>query len=118
MAFPTLPVVENLVRTPTPEIRERLSRTTLVAVQHLLESTGSLIDALLRLGLCPKNVFVLGKAYSSNPNVAAELRAKGVSVDPGRMGTTPGEFQEVFRRDVVRLWETLSFSMTVDDAHR
>lgn len=115
MSFPTLPVIEQLMRTSSPDIEARLSRTTLVAVQHLLESTGSLIDALLRLGLSANNVFVLGKAYSSNPNVAAELRARGVSVDPGCMGTTPGGFQEVFRGDVVRLWERVTERMSANE---
>ncbi len=104
MRFVRLPLLEALVQRRSPEIERRLCRTLLVAVQHLLETTGSLLEALLRLGLRPENVFVLGKAYSSNKNVVDRLRACGLSVDGGTLPAQPGRFDEVFQADVERLW--------------
>lgn len=104
MVFQRLPLLESLVQTRAPVIEAKFSNTLLVAVQHLLETTGSLFEVLLRLGLRPENTFVLGKAYSSNRKVADRLRACGVSVEHGSLPTRPGGFQDAFRGDVACLW--------------
>jgi S-adenosylhomocysteine hydrolase len=57
-----------------------LSRTLIVAVQHLYGSTYSMFRAFYELGLDPKNLFVLGKCYSTDPAVFAQLSQEGVHV--------------------------------------
>ncbi len=51
-----------------------------MCVQHLLETTGSLIQTLVSLGLNPSNVYILGKAYSSNSSVEERFRRLGTHV--------------------------------------
>ncbi|MBK7670555.1 MAG: hypothetical protein IPJ24_04040 [bacterium] len=75
-----------------------------VCVQHLLETTGTLFQNLVRLGADPADIFVLGKAYSTNDDVVARLRSLGVHVDPGSSDAEAGEFGAVMERDVARLW--------------
>lgn len=104
MPFCRLPLLERLANAPSPLIEEALSRTLVVAVQHLLETTGSLFDTMLRLGLRPEHTFILGKAYSSNSDVARRLRAIGLAAHEGSLPKRPGAFQDVFRRDVGELW--------------
>ena len=104
MSFPQLPLLEAIASRQSTVIQRRLTQTLLVGVQHLLETTGSLMETLLRLGLRSENTLLLGKAYSSNADVVAELRGRGLLVDKGSLPTKPGGFEEVFRRDVDRLW--------------
>lgn len=107
MDFPRLPVLESVLPRSSPDLEAALSDTVLVAVQHLLKTTGSLLESLFSLGLRPENTFVLGKAYSSNTGVADAIRAKGVSVQAGTLPTRPGGFQHVFGDDIRLLWSTV-----------
>lgn len=56
-----------------------LENTLIIAVQHLCSTTEVLFDALLELNLCPENLYVVGKCYSTNPEVLARLRKKGIN---------------------------------------
>lgn len=52
----------------------------LCAVQHLFPTTPSIIEALIKRGMDPKHIFILGTPYATNPLVASYLRALGVNV--------------------------------------
>ncbi len=56
-----------------------LENTLIVSVQHLCSTTEVLFDALLDLNLYPENLYVVGKCYSTNPNVLVHLRKKGIN---------------------------------------
>lgn len=64
-----------------------LSNTVLIAVQHILASNGTLLEELNRLGLHYDRMFVLGKVYSTNNEVAQELTNRGVTVHPASLRT-------------------------------
>src|SRR6185436_4248552 len=63
--FAPLPLLDRIA-SQVPGPQASLDGVTLVCVQHLLETSGSLIQTLVSLGLNPSNLHVLGKAYSSN----------------------------------------------------
>jgi hypothetical protein len=79
-----------------------------VCVQHLLETTGSLIQALVSLGLHPRNVYILGKAYSSNSTVEARLRGLGTHVVEAGRQQRWGEYSTQLTEDVSRLWNQVA----------
>ena len=71
-----LPLVENLMQLLDDL---NLENTLIISVQHLCSTTEVLFDALLHLNLYPDNLYVLGKCYSTNPDVLLRLRKKGVN---------------------------------------
>jgi D-isomer specific 2-hydroxyacid dehydrogenase, NAD binding domain len=105
MLFPKLPLLEKFSgKYEFP--RTKLSHTVLVCVQHLLETTGSLFEHLIGLGLPPTQMYALGKVYSSNLQVQKGLVERGVRmIDPSPV-TRRGHYDEVLRKDVARLWQS------------
>ncbi|MGC4048410.1 MAG: NAD(P)-dependent oxidoreductase [Paludibaculum sp.] len=54
-----------------------------VGIQHLLETTGSLVESIIGLGVRAEDIYLGGKLYSTCEPVAARLRSIGVHVqDP------------------------------------
>lgn len=54
----------------------------LITCQHVLEANLALLDALIENGLKPENIFLLGKSYSTNAEVAAEIKERGIFLHP------------------------------------
>jgi len=59
-----------------------LSNVLLIGCQHILETTHSMLQSLYSSGLNPKNIFLLGKCYSSNMDVWQEMHQDGIHVSP------------------------------------
>ena len=74
--FGELPLLDRIA-SQAPFPLGSLRGIMLVCVQHLLETTGSLIQTLLSLGLDPRNIHILGKSYSSNPGVEESFEDVG-----------------------------------------
>ncbi len=72
----TLPLIEKLTQFFSDL---NLEKTLIISVQHLCSTTEVLFDSLLDLKLCPENLYVLGKCYSTNPDVLIRLRKKGIN---------------------------------------
>ena len=112
--FGELPLLDRIA-SQAPFPLGSLRGIMLVCVQHLLETTGSLIQTLLSLGLDPRNIHILGKSYSSNPVVEHRLRTLGANVaEPGRQQHW-GEYSSQLTRDVGRLWTQVASAI---DAQR
>ena len=103
MLFAELPLLDRIAGL-APCSLGNLSGIMLVCVQHLLETTGSLIQTLLSLGLDPKNIHILGKSYSSNPEVENRLKALGVNVAETGRQQYWGEYSTLLTADVAKLW--------------
>lgn len=101
--FPELPVVRAVSNRVSSD-RQMFEHTLFVCVQHLLESTGSLIESLLALGVNRQNVFVLGKIYSLNSSVLARLRRLGVGITDSTVPNGGGSYRNTFAADVDSLW--------------
>ena len=77
-----LPVLEAVVR----EIKQRsaqsnpLSSTVVITRQHLTEPTNALFESFFQLGLQKDNLYVLGKNYSTCPEVMKNMLEKGIDV--------------------------------------
>jgi hypothetical protein len=111
--FPSLALLEDQKHRLAGLASRRLPGVVLVCVQHLLETTGSLIESLIALGLRPKATFVLGKVYSTNSSVVSALRQLGTNVVEPRVPLVPGEYRTVFGEDVDELWRLVSEALHV-----
>lgn len=74
-----LPLLEY---TATQYPNAQLGGVTVIALQHVIEGAHCLLKELFERGLHPQHTFVMGKCYSSNEEVAREIRADGVYVAP------------------------------------
>lgn len=73
----TLPLIEY-AKTLYPNVS--LENVCVIAVQHLLETTFSMFNGWFERGLLPENLYVLGKCYSTNSEVAGKMAEKGIHV--------------------------------------
>lgn len=79
----------------------------IIGVQHLLETTGSLIEKIIDDGVIAKNVFLAGKIYSTNSDVKRKLKLIGVNIVDSNIYHSPGFFKESLIADVHLLWTKL-----------
>jgi D-isomer specific 2-hydroxyacid dehydrogenase, NAD binding domain len=90
------------------ELGARLTDTALVALQHLLPSVGPLFQRFVGAGFRPEQMFVLGKPYSTVPQVAETIAQTGCHVHvppPGFFDL--GHYSEKFHALVVDFWATV-----------
>lgn len=59
-----------------------LSNCFLIAGQNILGSTETIMDHLLQKGMSPCNISIIGKVYSSSPQVIQNLTRKGIYISP------------------------------------
>ncbi len=57
-----------------------LSKTTIIACQHILRTQLNLFDELEKKGLRADQFFLIGKSYSTNRNVFEEFKERGVNI--------------------------------------
>jgi hypothetical protein len=103
-SFPKLPVLEDLVKLVVRSKGRVLAGSCLVCVQHLLDSTGSLLEACEQLGLLSSDCFVLGKSYSASQEVFDRFLDKGIRVRVNRSDGKRAGFEQEFTSYVDRLW--------------
>jgi len=103
LQFPKLPVLEDLVS----EVGHvpQLQNTVLVGLQHILETTGSMLQAFFQMGLKPGNVFLTGKIYSEHPETAYAMKDElGITYLEPRFPRFPGTYDQCLDQDANRLW--------------
>lgn len=103
--FPSLPVLESVALHWAAEDRQRLGQVWFVCCQHLLETTGSLFEVLIRLGAAPSHVFIVGKVYSTHLQTAARMRSLGINVRDGTRAASFGQFDRAIGGDVHAMWK-------------
>lgn len=104
--FPALPLLEEMYGLLLPAA-SNLDNKIFVCVQHLLETTGSLIEIIIRLGVRPERIYVMGKLYSTNIEVFHRLRATGVKILENTIPKDKGDFAKTLDQDVITLWKTV-----------
>lgn len=91
-------------------MRSDLNGVAIVCVQHLLETTGSLFESLLQMGLRPEHMFVLGKSYSTIPEIEKALRSYGIHVLQNPPASKDG-YRQQMESACERLWATIEDSL-------
>ena len=115
--FPTkMPVINALLKTINS--RELFKQTLFVCVQHLLYTTIDLFDALIYSGAEPNNIFLLGKIYSTHPEVGKILSKKGIQLFPNAPLAQYGDFAQSFKKDVECMWSHIQSIVTSKNVSR
>lgn len=57
-----------------------LNNVLLIGCQHILETTHMMLRSLYDFGLEPKNIFLIGKCYSTSRSVWQEMRQEGIQI--------------------------------------
>ncbi|MBS3172299.1 hypothetical protein J4438_01810 [Candidatus Woesearchaeota archaeon] len=60
----------------------KLDKVLLIASQHILESQRLMFEYFIEKGLKPKNIFLIGKCYSTNRDVIKRFQKMGIYVSP------------------------------------
>jgi hypothetical protein len=103
--FPALGVLDAMSDLCRSDLSELFSHAVFVCVQHILETTGSLLEAMIGLGAKPASVHIVGKCYSTNPDVLDELSQLGISCHGGSLPTSLGTYRSAAENDVGELWQ-------------
>jgi len=85
-----------------------LEEVIFVLVQHKLETTVTLIDALLALGARPENIILSGKCYSTSPVIADQLKKRKINVMEDSKPEEIGQYDKYNRRGLVKMWEIVA----------
>ncbi len=107
MLFPRLPVLNDLMQVLKP-LKTNISEYYLISVQHLLETTGSMFEAFIKIGFIPQNIFLTGKIYSTHLSTQEKLKRLGINVLDASIPTELGIYTESLDKDVCRMWQLLS----------
>ena len=78
--------------------------TVIVGIQHILPTTVSLFDSLIRLGVKPENIHLLGKGYSTLYTSREQILKLGIQIQSNSAQDKLGDFSQCFLHDICRLW--------------
>lgn len=56
------------------------SKTIIITCQHILSPQKEMFSQLIKIGFLPQNIYVLGKAYSTNREVLKEIKNMGIFI--------------------------------------
>jgi S-adenosylhomocysteine hydrolase len=85
------------------------SNTLIIACQHLLESNFLYFEKLVASGLSPKNLFMIGKSYSTCDSVMDDFRALGAYVAPSsNRFDSHQSFNQQFHADIAVFFEHIA----------
>jgi len=101
--LPLLDEVKNLY------LGDNLENTLLIVCQHILMSNLILLDYLIKLGIKPGNVFLIGKSYSTCPRTMKDYRRLGVNVDEKSLAfDSHVSFDEQFSKYIKKFLKDIS----------
>ena len=60
---------------------DSLENTLLIVCQHILISNFVLLDYLIKFGINPKDIFLIGKSYSTSSRTMKDYKRLGINVD-------------------------------------
>jgi S-adenosylhomocysteine hydrolase len=87
--------------------RMNLERLLFVCVQHELAATVVMFKHLIAFGVRPKNIYVIGKHYSTCEDVVNELRMLGIQRPYYPKQENIGEFAKYFKLNIKKMWDTV-----------
>ena len=112
--------IEHIKPHPIPELpvlnalREKaqflpiinLKKAALVSIQHNLESTPSLYQQLIKLGLPANNIYASGKWYSDNVQVIERIKKMGIHYIDSPAPSNITQYRDCNRRKMEKIWLT------------
>lgn len=79
-----------------------LRNTYIIAAQHILPTTVSMIDAWLELGMRPDQISVIGKCYSTDRQAYEALKSRGVDVSESSLAFDPQKSYDLQYKENVK----------------
>lgn len=108
-----LPLLE-FVSSQFPDVD--LSNISVIACQHLLGTTFNLFEELFKKGLKPKNVYLIGKCYSTNEETYQKFIRHGVNVSElSKTFDSHISFDEQFHGYVGKFLQNVTDSVSAQD---
>lgn len=81
--------------------RDVLKNTYILAAQHLVSTSHALFEAFFECGLERDSLSLIGKCYSTNPEIYHILREQGIDVCPSSISFDPmRSFDEQYKQNV------------------
>jgi D-isomer specific 2-hydroxyacid dehydrogenase, NAD binding domain len=101
----SLPLLDELSFTLGDVMDRRVLKDTVVVyIHHALQTSLNVMDCIIRAGILPQNVFVLGKSYSNCPSVVEAFESLGVHYIHNVPQKKVGAYEQYFLKDVRVLW--------------
>ncbi|WP_218813812.1 NAD(P)-dependent oxidoreductase [Rickettsiella endosymbiont of Dermanyssus gallinae] len=103
--FTPLEILEKILDKAVKKSDFSLKNVGIVYIHHALATSINVIDAMIRLGALPQNIFVLGKKYSECNAVVENIKKYGVYYQTCSEQLGLGQFGYSFTRDINWLWK-------------
>lgn len=110
--FPKYAVLEGLL--DNHKIQKSIEEYYIISVQHLMRSTGSLFETLIRWGIVPNHIFLTGKIYSAHYESIEKIGQLGINVLKPTIPDCLGYYSDFLEKDVLELWEQLKKALKPD----
>jgi S-adenosylhomocysteine hydrolase len=97
----------------------RFEKTLVIACQHILGTTYDFFEELFAKGLIPKNVFLIGKCYSTNKETFGLFKKRGVRVSASSFAfDSRVSFDEQFQLNIERFFREIQSAVDVKSFER
>lgn len=103
--FPKYSVIDRLIE--KHKISNNLSEFFIISVQHLLQSTGSMFEALIQYGFVPNQIYLTGKIYSTHTETQLKIKELGINVIESSKNNDLGYYVQSLENDVKKMWKLL-----------
>lgn len=110
MVFPELKVLNEVRKIYADDTKK--GDIYIISVQHLLETTGSLFEAIIGAGILPDNIYLTGKIYSTHAITSAKLAGLGVNITKSTYPKKLGTYLEALEGDIINMWADLKVRLT------
>ena len=102
--IPNLPLINEMVEVvPSPRLHD-LSKTAVIGVQHMLETTLNLFTGMQQLGVKPQNMYFTGKCYSSSPEVETAIVKQKIHLMPTTTPKIIGQYHKHCQDIMEKMW--------------
>lgn len=106
--IPCLEIMNKMVKIAKENNFPSFENIAFIGAQHKLETTASLLEAIIKLGANPKNMFFTGKCYSTCPSVEATIKNLGIHVLDDPKPLYPGGYSEACTKTIKKMWKSLN----------
>lgn len=108
--FPRYFVLEQLLK--NYKTTDDLDDFFIISVQHLMRSTGSLFETIIRWGINPNHIFLTGKIYSAHDETIKKLGQLNINIRKPTIPDKLGYYSDFLEKDVLDLWDQLIRNLT------
>ncbi len=104
--FPEYHVISKMKR--RFEGKFNLEDYYIISVQHILETTGSLFEALISIGFKANKIYLTGKIYSTHEETKHKLVSLGINITDSDNHFKLGSYSHSLEGDINKMWDKLS----------